>query len=169
MVLRILASLIRTPLYTVQRTLASVNSFHQDQFSWHLPSNTIKQLTKSANIRRFDISNDGQYIIAERNRFGYSQLVKVSLSTSSIGQVTAELTQKILEHVYDFLQLRPNSDGKPSDNFTYVSSTLNNKWQLKVRQLSDGQETIIPLPKTTNFFIFLNGLKMDRHCILSLT
>ncbi|PKI15733.1 TolB family protein [Colwellia sp. 12G3] len=135
-------------------TLASINSLHQDLFSWHLPTNTVKQLTKSANIRRFDISNDGLYIIAERNRFGYSQLVKVSLSPSSIGQVTAELTQKSLEHVYDFPRLRPTSDGKPSDSFAYVSSSLNNKWQLKVRQLSDGQETIIPLPENYQFLSF---------------
>ncbi len=135
-------------------TLASVNSRHQDLFSWHLPTNTVKQLTKSANIRRFDISNDGQYIIAERNRFGYSQLVKVSLSPSSIGQVTEELTQKSLEHVYDFPRLRPTSDGKPSDSFAYVSSSLNNKWQLKVRQLNGEQETIIPLPESYQFLSF---------------
>lgn len=135
-------------------TLASVNSLHQDLFSWHLPTNTIKQLTKSANIRRFDISNDGQYIIAERNRFGYSQLVKVSLSPSSVGQVTLELTQKSLEHVYDFPRLRPTSDGKPSDSFAYVSSSLNNKWQLKVRQLHGEQETIIPLPENYQFLSF---------------
>ncbi len=135
-------------------TLASVNSRHQDLFSWHLPTNTVKQLTKSANIRRFDISNDGQYIIAERNRFGYSQLVKVSLSPSSIGQITDELTQKSLEHVYDFPRLRPTSNGKPSDSFAYVSSTLNNKWQLKVRQLNGEQETIIPLPENYQFLSF---------------
>jgi len=135
-------------------TLASVNSRHQDLFSWHLPTNTVKQLTTSANIRRFDISNDGQYIIAERNRFGYSQLVKVSLSPSSIGQITGELTQKSLEHVYDFPRLRPTSDGKPSDSFAYVSSSLNNKWQLKVRQLNGEQETIIPLPENYQFLSF---------------
>jgi len=135
-------------------TLASVNSRHQDLFSWHLPTNTVKQLTKSANIRRFDISDDGQYIIAERNRFGYSQLVKVSLSPSSMGQVTEELTQKSLEHVYDFPRLRPTSDGKPSDSFAYVSSSLNNKWQLKVRQLKGEQETIIPLPENYQFLSF---------------
>ena len=135
-------------------SLAKKNSYHQDLFSWHLPTNRVKQLTKSANIRRFDISNNGQYIIAERNRFGYSQLVKVSLSPSSMGQVTAELTQKSLEHVYDFPRLRPTSDGEPSDSFAYVSSSLNNKWQLKVRQLNGRQEIIIPLPENYQFLSF---------------
>jgi Tol biopolymer transport system component len=135
-------------------TLASINSRHQDLFSWHLPTNTVKQLTKSANIRRFDISNNGQYIIAERNRFGYSQLVKVSLSSSSICKITEELSQNSLEHVYDFPRFRPTSDGKPSNSFAYVSSSLNNKWQLKVRQLNGEQETIIPLPENYQFLSF---------------
>ena len=135
-------------------SLSSKNSYHQDIFSWHLPTNTIEQLTSSANIRRFDISNDGKYIIAERNRFGYSQIVKVSLESSSLGEVTDELTQKSLEQVYDFPRLRPTSDGTPSDSFAYVSSSLNNKWQLKVRQLDSGQEQVIPLPENYQFLSF---------------
>lgn len=135
-------------------SLSSKNSLHQDVFSWHLPTNSIKQLTTNANIRRFDISNDGQYIIAERNRFGYSQLVKVSLSPSSLGEVTTELTQKSLEQVYDFPRLRPTNNDLPSDSFAYVSSSLNNKWQLKVRQLDSGQEQVIPLPDNYQFLSF---------------
>ena len=135
-------------------SLAKKNSFHQDIFSWHLPTNTVRQLTTSANIRRFDISNDGQYIIAERNRFGYSQLVKVSLDADTLGEVTAELTQKSLEQVYDFPRLRPTSDGSPSNSFAYVSSSLNNKWQLKVRQLDSEQEQIVPLPENYQFLSF---------------
>jgi Tol biopolymer transport system component len=135
-------------------SLAKKNSFHQDVFSWHLPSNTVKQLTSSANIRRFDISKDGQYIIAERNRFGYSQLVTVSLAANSVGEVTAELTPQSLEKVYDFPRLRPTSDGSPSDSFAYVSSSLNNKWQLTVRQLDGSQEQIVPMPENYQFLSF---------------
>jgi hypothetical protein len=135
-------------------SLAKRNSFHQDLFSWHLPTNNIKQLTTNANIRRFDISTDGQYIIAERSRFGYSQLVKVSLITKSLGVVTAELTQKSLKQVYDFPRIRPTSDGSPPDSFAYVSSSLNNKWQLKVRQLNSEQEQIVPLPANYQFLSF---------------
>lgn len=135
-------------------SLVKKNSYHQDIFSWHLPSNTVKQLTTSANIRRFDISNDGQYIIAEQNRFGYSQLVKVSLAAEYFGQVTEELTVKSLEKVYDFPRLRPTADGSPSDSFAYVSSSLNNKWQLTVRQLDSEQEVIVPLPVNYQFLSF---------------
>ena len=135
-------------------SLSSKNSLHQDVFSWHLPTNSIKQLTTNANIRRFDISNDGQYIIAERNRFGYSQLVKVSLAPSSLGEVITEITQKSLEQVYDFPRLRPTANGLHSDSFAYISSSLNNKWQLKVRQLNRDQEQVIPLPENYQFLSF---------------
>ncbi|MEY8200617.1 MAG: hypothetical protein RPS47_15380, partial [Colwellia sp.] len=135
-------------------SLTKKNSYHQDLFSWHLPTNTVKQLTTSANIRRFDISNDGQYIIAERSRVGNSQLVKVSLAPEYLGEITAELTPQSLEQVYDFPRLRPTLDGSPSDSFAYVSSSLNNKWQLKVRQLDDEQEQIIPLPDNYQFLSF---------------
>ncbi|GAW95472.1 MULTISPECIES: TolB family protein [Colwellia] len=136
------------------RSLASKNDYHQDLFSWHLPSNTVKQLTKNANLRRFDISKNGQYLIAERSRFGYSQLVKVSLIPESLGEITAELTPQSLEQVYDFPRLRPTPDGSASKSFAYVSSSLNNKWQLKVRQLHGSQEQIIPLPQHYQFLSF---------------
>lgn len=135
-------------------SLAKKNSYHQDVFSWHLPTNTIKQLTTGANIRRFDISSDAEYIIAERSRVGYSQLVTVSLIPESLGEVIDELTPQSLEHVYDFPRLRPTADGSPSDSFAYVSSSLNNKWQLKVRQLASEQEQIVPLPDNYQFLSF---------------
>lgn len=135
-------------------SLERKNSFHQDLFSWHLPTNSVKQLTTSANLRRFDISKGGQYIIAERSRFGYSQLVKVSLASESLGKVIAELTPQSLERVYDFPRLRPTTDGSVSDSFAYVSSSLNNKWQLKVRQLNGEQEQIIPLPENYQYLSF---------------
>ena len=144
------------------RSLAKKNNYHQDLFSWHLPTNTAKQLTTSANIRRFDISNDGQYIIAERSRVGYSQLVKVSLVPATLGEITAELTPKSLEQVYDFPRLRPTLDGSPSGSFAYVSSSLNNKWQLKVRQLDGEQEQIIPLPENYQFLSFPEWSKDGR-------
>lgn len=135
-------------------SLSGMNSFHQDLFLWHLPTNTTQKLTKNANVRRFDISSDGQYIIAERSRYGYSQLVKISLTPSLMGQVTAELTAKSLAHVYDFPKLRPTADGRPSNSFAYISSSLNKKWQLKLRSLEGDHETIIPLPKGYQFVSF---------------
>jgi len=135
-------------------SLASKNNYHQDLFSWHLPSNTVKQLTTGANLRRFDISDDGQYIIAEQSRFGFSQLVKVSIAPEDLGRVITEITPKTLEQVYDFPRLRPSSDGSNSNSFAYISSSLNNKWQLKVRQLDSEEEEIIPLPTNYQFLSF---------------
>lgn len=135
-------------------SLLSKNNLHQDLFSWHLPTNTVKQLSSNANIRRFDISKDGQYIIAERSRYGYSQIVKISLNASSLGEEITELTAKSLKHVYDFPRLRPTTDGSPSNSFAYISSSLNKKWQLKVRDLNSEQEQVIPLPEDYQFLSF---------------
>ena len=135
-------------------SLSKKNSYHQDLFSWHLPTDTIKQLTRSANIRRFDISNDGQFIVAERSRFGNSQLVKINLAPGSFGEVIEELTPPSLEKVYDFPRLRPTLDDSPSTSFAYISSSLNKKWQLNVRQFDSEQAQMIPLPKHYQFLSF---------------
>lgn len=135
-------------------SLANKNSYHQDLFSWHIPTNTVKQLSTGANIRRFDINQDGQYIIAERSRYGYSQLIKVYLTNNSLSEVIEELTPQSVEHVYDFPRLRPTIDGSSTDSFAYVSSSLNNKWQLKVHQLASKQEQIVPVPEHYQFLSF---------------
>jgi len=141
-----------TILYTAA-SLPKKNSLHQDIYSWHLPSNSVKQVTKTANIRRFDISNDGQYAIAETTRYGFSQLIKVSLLDRNAGEVIKELTKKSLNTIYDFPRFRPMTDNEET-SFAYLVSTLNNKWQLKVRHLGDNSEQIIPTPEHYQFLSF---------------
>ncbi|PCH97390.1 MAG: hypothetical protein COB83_02670 [Gammaproteobacteria bacterium] len=139
-------------------SLAKQNDYHQDLFSWHLPSNTVTQLTYGQNLRRFDITANGQSIIAERNRYGYSQLVTVSLALENQGEVTQTLTSKSLEKIYDFPRFRPSIDGIEQSSFAYLESNLNNKWQLKVRDLDTtngtNKEQIIPLPHGYQFLSF---------------
>ncbi len=148
-------------------SLTNKNNYHQDIFYWHLPSNTVKQLTTGANLRRFDISSDGQYLIAEQSRFGFSQLVKVSLLPNSSGEITAELTSKSLENVYDFPRIRPVLAGSTANSFAYVSSSLNNKWQLKVRRIDNGKEEVIPLPENYQFLSFPEWSKDGQSLFFS--
>ncbi len=136
----------------------SNNALHQDLFTWQLKTNKIEQLTNGENLRRFDISPQGDFIIAERNRYGYSQLVKVSMQ----GEILEELTEASLEHVYDFPRFRPQAKALINDtsinvspisnSFAYLVSSLNKHWQLKVR--NNGHDFIVPLPKDYQFISY---------------
>lgn len=138
------------------------NNLHQDLFSWHMPSNTVKQLTKEANIRRFDLANvnnnnEQTFIIAERNRYGSSQLVKLTID----GTFIQTLTKASLAHVYDFPRVKPKQidSTENTTSFAYLQSALNKKWLLKVAVL-DGtnstitNETVVPLPDSYQFLSF---------------
>ena len=142
-------------------TIDRNNQKHQDLFSWHIPSNSIKQLTTSANIRRFDIANintSNPFIIAERSLFGNSQLVKLAIN----GQLLQELTPASVESIYDFVRIKPQQDREKNTNnvsFAYVQTTLNKKWQLKVSTLDKTtqnivSEHIVPMPIGYQFLSF---------------
>lgn len=142
-------------------TVDKKNSRHQDLFSWHIPSNTIKQLTTSANVRRFDIVNiesSSPFIIAERSRYGSSQLVKLAID----GQFKQALTPASVESVYDFVRIKPQKTKNNETNavmFAYLQTTLNEKWQLKISTLDSSNsaiinEKIVPLPVNYQFLSF---------------
>ena len=141
-------------------TIDRNNQKHQDLFSWHIPSNSVKQLTKNANIRRFDIANinTSPFIIAERSRFGSSQLVKLNIN----GQFEKALTPASVDSVYDFVRIKPQQKhhNKTDEiSFAYVQTTLNKKWQLKVSTLDKVtnniiNEQIVPMPINYQFLSF---------------
>lgn len=142
-------------------TVDSQNSRHQDLFSWHMPSNTIKKITTNGNIRRFDIADinsDKPFIIAERSRYGSSQLVKLNM----IGEVEHTLTPASVESIYDFVRIKPQSQNNQHTNiisFAYLQTSLNKKWQLKVSSLNQENNAIIneqtvPLPSNYQFVSF---------------
>ena len=140
-------------------TTSKDNSRHQDLFSWHIPTNTVTQLTKKANIRRFDLalSSVQPFIIAERNRLGRSQLVKLAIN----GEFIQALTPASLAHVYDFPRIRPKQTESTNGaiSFAYLQSSLNEKWLLRVSQLdSDNnaitKEEVVPLPEGYQFLSF---------------
>ncbi len=141
-------------------SIDSSSSLHQDLFSWHIPSNTVKQLTKSANVRRFDLATTGTkqtFIIAERSRYGSSQLIKLTID----GKFVRALTPTSLAHVYDFPRVRPMQvDSKnTTTSFAYLQSALNEKWLLKVSTLDATNsnitsEEVVPLPQDYQFLSF---------------
>ncbi len=141
-------------------TVDKDNNLHQDLFSWHMPSNTVKQLTEGANIRRFDlasVNNEQIFIIAERSRYGSSQLVKLTID----GTFIQALTKASLAHVYDFPRVKPKKIDSIDNtiSFAYLQSTLNEKWLLKVAALDEANSTIaneivVPLPEGYQFLSF---------------
>lgn len=142
-------------------TVDRKNNRHQDLFSWHIPSDTIKQLTTNANVRRFDIANiksSNPFIIAERSRYGSSQLIKLSLD----GKFEQELTPASVESVYDFVRIKPQQKNNSETNkvsFAYLQTTLNEKWRLKISTLDTSNsaiisEQVVPLPTNYQFLSF---------------
>jgi len=142
-------------------TVDRENSHHQDLFSWHIPSNAIKQITTNANIRRFDIAKintNSPFIIAERSRFGSSQLVTLTID----GEFAQALTPASVTSVYDFVRVKPQSKNTKDTNtvsFAYLQTTLNEKWRLKVSTLNSTNnsivsEQVVPLPMNYQFLSF---------------
>ena len=142
-------------------TVDKKNNRHQDLFSWHIPSNAITKLTTNANVRRFDIANintKNPFIIAERSRYGSSQLVKLSIN----GEFEQALLPASVESVYDFVRVKPqpsNNNHVSNVSFAYLQTTLNKKWQLKVSTLDTSNNTVtniqvVPLPINYQFLSF---------------
>lgn len=135
-------------------SLNDKNEYHKDLFIWQLSNNQVRQLTRGENLRRFDIAPDGQSIIAERSRYGQSQLVRVSLADSNKGTVIEEITTASTEQVYDFPRIKPTNSQGQSTELAYLVSSLNNKWALKVKDLNSNEEIAIPLPTGYQYLSF---------------
>jgi hypothetical protein len=102
----------------------------------------VKQLTELANIRRFSLA-DRTTAYAERVKLGYSQLVKVDLTTGAV----SELTPATLEGVYDFPKVNVN-------RLAYLKTQLNQNWSLWVRDLDTAQEFAVPMPTGYQFLSY---------------
>ncbi len=134
----------------------SLDDAHRDLFIWDLDSGTTQRLTRNANLRRFDILPDNKTLIAERSRYGQSQLVKLDLTSGSINEITAASSNQI----YDFPRI--SSDGK---KLAYLQHANNQLWQLKVRSLErqDKNQTpeVIPMPEGYQFVSFPEWSKQE--------
>lgn len=108
-----------------------------DIFSYNTDTGRIEQITKLAGIRRFSVTRDGKTFYGEQIRNGYSELVKVNLNTQSI----TPLFSKSLKTTYDYPVLSPDET-----TLAYLSTSLNENWQLYIQDLDGDVRQSIPMP-----------------------
>ncbi|WP_105173082.1 TolB family protein [Pseudoalteromonas sp. T1lg24] len=119
-----------------------MNTLHQDLFSWNSETGETKQLTQFANVRRFTLA-DSNTAYAERVEYGYSQLVKINLTSGEM----SDLTQPSLQTVYDFPQYQNNK-------LAYLKTELNQNWALWVKDLTSNNDVSVPMPKGYQFLSY---------------
>lgn len=115
---------------------------HQDLFKWNTETGEVEQLTEFANIRRFSLA-ENNIAYAERAKNGYSELVKVDLSTGEV----SELTTNNLATLYDFPKVHGNK-------LAYLKSSLNENWALYVNDLTSNNTLQVPAPKGYQFLSY---------------
>jgi hypothetical protein len=127
-------------------TKDSAGQMHQDLFRWDLDTGNVTALTVEQNLRRFDVSADGRFIIAERNRHGFAQLIKLDLASGQL----SELTAPALEHIYDFPRVSPDAQ-----QFAVVHFVQGQGWQLELRHSQDAKvQRIVPMPADYQYLSF---------------
>jgi hypothetical protein len=109
-----------------------------DIFSYNTETGNIEQLTELAGIRRFSVSANGETVYAEQIRGGYSELVKIDVNSQTI----TPLFKKSLETTYDYPIL--NAD---ETKLAYISTSLNENWQLYIQDLKNDLSHLVPMPK----------------------
>ncbi|MUH72527.1 TolB family protein [Psychrosphaera haliotis] len=138
---------------------------HQDLFKWDISTGKVTQLTTSLNIRRFDVSSDAEFIVAERNEFGKSSLIKLSLNSlglASLGSNTSGLNSSdsnnldldssssngsvhIQGKLASAIELKtpsikesydfPRLNPKNPEQLAYLSKSINGNWLVKLADL----------------------------------
>jgi Tol biopolymer transport system component len=124
----------------------SNNHLHQDLYLWELKKGAVTRLSTEQNIRRFDVNRTDRTIIAERNQYGKSQLIKLNIDTKAI----EDITPPSLDIVYDFPRVRPGN----TEQVAVLSTELNESWQLSVIDLSNNQQQTIPAPTGYQFLSY---------------
>lgn len=109
-----------------------------DIFSWHTKTGEVTQLTESAGLRRFTITDNGQTLYAEQVKGGYSELVRVDLQT---GQ-SQPLFEKSLATVYDYPIISPDQQ-----QLAFLKTEFNQNWQLYIQDLNGQKSIAVPMPK----------------------
>lgn len=110
---------------------------HYDLFRWTPSTGENVRITRLEDVHDADPFPDGRRSVAVRNRFGYSQLVTVDLTTGAI----AELTPPSLDVIYAHPRL--NADGKR----IAFAQHGGGDWSLAVRDVPAGTQAALPLPQ----------------------
>lgn len=128
---------------------------HQDIFQWNINTGAVKQLTEQANLRRFDISPDRTFVIAEHTEVGKSGLFKFGISGDKnqvkVASQGEAITPFDIAHVYDFPRLNP----KNKDQLAYLRNAPNQPWALYITDLANRESRLtVPMPKDYQFLSY---------------
>jgi len=113
---------------------------HRDLFRWKPEDGTNQRITRFADVSDADPFPDGGIAAAVRNRFGFSQVVKVDLSSGEI----APITEASLDVVYS--HPRVSADGRRIAFTAHRDAA----WNLTVRDLATGEERVMGGGARTN-------------------
>lgn len=140
------------------KTIDSNGMQHQDLFKWQLSTGNVRQLTRHANLRRFDVTPSGK-VVAEQTRGGYSGLVSFELSALNGSLLNNDeltrLSPFTLNNLYDFPRLNPSD----ATQLAYLKNSYNQPWSLYITSLAAGKDTTlkavrVPTPKGYQFLSF---------------
>ena len=107
---------------------------HRELMRWWPESGDAQRITKRGDVSEADPLIDGRTAIAVRNQNGFSQLVRVDLTTGA----AEALTEPSLEIVYSHPRIHP--DGKRA----VFAAHRGDRWRLAVLDLASRNESIIP-------------------------
>ncbi len=110
-------------------------SWRPDLFTWKVGTAGERRITHAAGLHDPDPSPDGSWAVAVRQRWGASQLVRVTLDT---GEWTA-ITEPSVELVLDHPRISP--DGQRIAYLRHAGG-----WELVLRDVATGNEHVLPTP-----------------------
>lgn len=125
---------------------------HQDLFKWKLSTDTVTQLTRGKNVRRFDIDIASGRVYAEINRYGYSSLVHFNITNLNNAVETQTIEPEALDKGYDFPRVNPVDN----NTIAYLQRESNQPWRIKVRNLTTQKTSFIALPHEYQFLSYIN-------------
>lgn len=142
---------------------------HPDLFRWIPGTGHLDRLTHLADVSGADVSADGTFAVAVRDRHGASQLVRVDLDSGAVEAMTAPAVDRVYSHP------RLNASGS---RLAYIVHR-EGLWRLVLRDLRTGSDREVDLGSTTSaaepewsrvnpdeiYFVAIAGGRMDVHIL----
>ncbi|MCU1349694.1 MAG: hypothetical protein JWO56_2724, partial [Acidobacteria bacterium] len=113
---------------------------HRELFRWRPEEETNERITYGGDVSDADPYPDGRSAVAVRNRFGFSQLVNVDLSTGAVTPVTEPSLDRVYSHP------RVSAGGRRIACTVHRESSCS----LVVRDLGNGEERVVSAGPRTN-------------------
>jgi hypothetical protein len=84
---------------------------HYDLFRWFPSDGRVERVTHLADVRDADPLPDGHSAVAVRSRFGFSQIVRVDLTTGAVAEVTPPSLERAYSHPRGSAWAEHDADG----------------------------------------------------------